>query len=309
MSIYGLGHAPAEARVVLLPVPLDATASYRRGAADGPRAILAASRQVELFDVETGRPDRAGIAMLDEDAELRAWNDEARAADPARVNALGAEVNRRVEQAAEAWLARDKIVGTVGVDHAAAFGAIAAHARRWPGMGILQLDAHADLRRAFQGYEWSHASIMDNVMRRLTVARLVQVGVRDLDDEEHDAIAGSGGRVVAFFDAALHNERFAGVPWAAQVARIVDALPSDVYLSFDVDGLDPSLCPHTGTPVPGGLGFAEACALVAAVARSGRRIVGFDLCEVAPGPDGDEWDGNVGARLLYKMIGWTLTTR
>jgi agmatinase len=99
------------------------------------------------------------------------------------------------------------------------------------------------------------------------------------------------------------------VPWNRQVDEIVATLPQHVYLSFDIDGLDPVLCPHTGTPVPGGLSFAEATALIAGVVRSGRTIVGFDLTEVAPAPDGGEWDGNVGARLLYKMIGWMLKSQ
>lgn len=110
-------------------------------------------------------------------------------------------------------------------------------------------------------------------------------------------------------DAPLARARFEGEPWAAQVRRIVEPLPREVYVSFDVDGLDPTLCPHTGTPVPGGLSFQEAAYLIGAVVRSGRRIVGFDLVEVSPGPDGGDWDGNVGARLLYKLIGWALAGR
>jgi hypothetical protein len=107
----------------------------------------------------------------------------------------------------------------------------------------------------------------------------------------------------------LSRQRMDGVPSNRLVDRIVEKLPRNVYLSFDIDGLDPTLCPHTGTPVPGGLSFQEAVALVAGVARSGRRIVGLDLMEVAPGPEGDEWDGNVGARLLYKMIGYALKSQ
>jgi agmatinase len=232
--------------------------------------------------------------------------------DPAvaRVDELGARVNVRVHDLVEHWLARGKLVGTVGGDHAAPYGAIEACARRHPGLGILHLDAHADLRPAYEGFAWSHASIMHNVLARVGgVARLVQIGVRDLSEEEHAAIVGSRGRVVTFFDAHLAAERATGVPLAAQLRRVVEALPREVYLSFDIDGLDPSLCPHTGTPVPGGLSFHDACALVAEVVRSGRRIVGFDLCEVAPGDGSDEWDGNVGARLLYKMIGWALASR
>jgi agmatinase len=138
------------------------------------------------------------------------------------------------------------------------------------------------------------------------VACLVQVALRDVSDDEMAYVERSRGRVVAHHDALLAAARFEGETWAAQVRRIVEPLPREVYLTFDIDGLDPTLCPHTGTPVPGGLSFQEACALVAGVVKSGRRIVGLDLVEVAPGDDGGEWDGNVGARLLYKMIGWML---
>ncbi len=116
-------------------------------------------------------------------------------------------------------------------------------------------------------------------------------------------------RIVTWFDPDLARERNQGMTWGEQVDRAIANLPNTVSVSFDVDGLDPALCPHTGTPVPGGLHFNEASYLVGALARSGRRIVGFDLVEVAPGPDGDEWDGNVGARLLYKLIGWMLRSQ
>lgn len=323
LGIFGLPHSPDEAAVVLVPVPFDATTSYRPGAVDGPGAILAASRQVDLFDLETGNPWRSGIAMLEESAEIRAWSAEARpaaetvmgssadaAAARARVDDLCARVNERVRDEVEARLAAGKLVGTVGGDHGCVYGAISAHAARFPGLGILHVDAHADLRRAYDGFEWSHASIMENVYRREPgVAKLVQVGVRDLCEEERDLIDASAGRIVTHYDAELARERFEGGTWAAQAARIIEPLPEEVYVSFDIDGLDPKLCPHTGTPVPGGLSFQEASYLLGAVVRSGRRIVGFDLVEVAPGPDGDEWDGNVGARVLYKLIGWALLSR
>jgi agmatinase len=320
-GVYGLPHSPDEAKVVLIPVPFEATTSYGGGTVDGPRAILEASKQVDLYDRETGRPYEAGIAMLEEPSVLRALNEKARAlaqpiidaggGDPegtlAEVNRLCEEMNRWVESQTRDWLGKGKRVGVVGGDHSTPFGAIAAHAERYPGMGVLHLDAHADLRRAYEGFTWSHASIMFNVAERLpNVGRLVQVGIRDFCEEEQEVIDGSGGRIVTHYDADLAARRFEGEPWARQVERIVSALPKQVYLSFDIDGLDPTLCPHTGTPVPGGLSFQEACALIAGVVRSGREIVGFDLNEVAPSPDGGEWDGNVGARLLYKMIGWTL---
>jgi len=322
-GIYGLSCTVDEAQVVLLPVPFDATTSYRPGTVDGPQAILAASKQVDLFDVETGNPWNAGIAMLPESAEVRGWSAAVRPAAErvmtegagdrtaiALVDAAGERVNRFVQDSVDRLLDAGKLVGTVGGDHSVPFGAIAAHAERHPGFGILHIDAHADLRHAYEGFTWSHASIMDNVLNRVpAVERLVQVGVRDLCAEEHERVLDSAGRVVTWFDAELARERFDGATWSSQIQRIVADLPARVYVSFDVDGLDPQLCPNTGTPVPGGLSFQQANHLLAAVIRSGRQIVGFDLVEVAPGPAGDEWDANVGARLLYKLIGWMLYGR
>jgi agmatinase len=274
-----------------------------------------------------GHPYRAGIAMVDAPAEIEADNLEARRraepiiaaageiegapgleADLAEVNRLGAAVDARVRAEVDRWLDAGKIVGVVGGDHSVALGAIEAHASRHPALSVLHVDAHADLRVAYEGFERSHASIMHNVLERTAVERLVQVGVRDLGVAEHATITESD-RIRTHFDAHLAERRLAGDTWAAQCEAIVRDLTETVYVSFDIDGLDPKLCPHTGTPVPGGLSFAQARFLLAAVAESGRRIVGFDLSEVAPGPDGDEWDGNVGARILYQLVGWTLRSR
>ena len=327
-GVFGLPHSPHEAAVVLVPVPFEATVSYGGGASEGPSAILRASRQVDLYDVEVGKPYEAGIAMLDDPADVRAWDLSARTAaahvlarggthgDPAlvasaaSVDAYMERMNGWVRSTVDLLLSRGKIVGTIGGDHSVSFGAIDAHARRYPGLGLLHIDAHADLREAFEGFAWSHASILHNVMARIpAVSKLVQVGIRDLCEEEADQIASSGGRIQSYFDAELAEARFAGETWAAQVRRMIEPLPHDVYVTFDIDGLDPALCPHTGTKVPGGLSFQMATSLVAAVARSGRRIVGFDLTEVVPARDGSEWDENVGARILYKLIGWTLRSR
>ncbi len=320
-GIFGLPFTPDDAKVVLVPVPFEATTSYGGGTVEGPNAILSASKQVDLFDLDYGKPYEAGIAMLDEAPDVRVWNDEAKhlaapiiaaggtLADPAplaRVNELSQKMNAWVYETTKRWLERRKIVGVVGGDHSTPYGCIRAYAERYPKLGILHLDAHADLRDAYEGFTWSHASIMFNVMKTLpNVKRLVQVGIRDFGEAEFDFIQQSEGRIHTFFDARLSRARLDGQPWREQVDAIVDELPQDVYLSWDIDGLEPTLCPHTGTPVPGGLSFAQATALLDGVLRAGKRIVGFDLNEVAPGPSG-EWDGNVAARLLYKMIGATL---
>lgn len=327
-GVFGLPHTPEQARVVLLPVPWEATVSYGGGTADGPAAILHASRQVDLFDRDTGRPYEAGIAMLPISAEVRAWSDAARAlAAPViaaggagelpelrraahEVDALGARLNAWVREQSAHWLDQGKLVGLVGGDHSTPFGAIQVLSERHAGLGILHIDAHADLREAYEGLRWSHASIMNNVLRETAVARLVQVGIRDYCEEEDFLIRENPGRVTTFFDSDLRREQFEGESWARLIGRVVAELPRDVYVSFDIDGLDPALCPHTGTPVVGGLSFQEAVALLRQVVRSGRRIVGFDLNEVAPSPvGGDEWDGNVGARVLYKQIGFALLSQ
>jgi agmatinase len=324
-GMYGLPYTAAEARVVVIPVPYEATTSYGGGTSGGPAAVYEASKQVDLHDHETGRPYAAGIAMLDLPKKIVRWNREAKAlaapviaqggandrktrAAVAKVNAISESVNDWVYAETQSLLAAEKMPVVLGGDHAVPFGAIRAYAERYPGLGILHLDAHADLRDAYEGFTWSHASIFHNVMTRLpNVARLVQVGVRDLGESENRMIADSNGRIVTFFDSDVAARKDDGTPFARIADEIVAALPQDVYLSWDIDGLDPTLCPGTGTPVPGGLSWNEAIALLRAVRRAGKRIVGLDLCEVAPGES--EWDANVGARLLYKMIGFALLTQ
>jgi agmatinase len=328
-GLFGLPSTPETAQVVVIPVPWEATVSYGSGTADGPAAVLRASRQVDLLDRETGRPYEAGIAMVPIPEDVRAWSDEARRRalpviqaggpgdDPAlreavaAVDALGDRLNGWLYDQAQRWLEAGKLVGVLGGDHSAPYGAIRALAERHPGMAVLHVDAHADLRRAYEGLRWSHASIMFNVLSDLaSVSRLVQVGIRDYSDEEDALIRANPERIVTCFDPDVRKQLFDGDSWTRIALRLVARLPKEVYLSFDIDGLDPALCPNTGTPVLGGLSFPEACHLMRLVVESGRRIVGFDLCEVAPDPGGSsEWDGNVGARVLYKEIGFALLSR
>ena len=318
---------PAEAALVLLPVPWEATTSYGGGASRGPAAIVRASHQLDLEDQAFGQPYRAGIALVPPDPaiaglggrvrtaalEVIAALERGEAAPDAleRVNVASAEVNARVHAAATALLEQGRLVGVVGGDHSSPYGLVQALAERHPGgFGVLHLDAHHDLRAAYEGFTWSHASIFHNVMERLPqVRRLVQVGVRDYSRDERHYAQALGERAACFYDADLFRLAAEGVPFRDVCARIVDALPDAVYVSFDIDGLDPSCCPSTGTPVPGGLRFDEVTYLLEALAASGRRVIGFDLCEVAPGCAGDEWDANVGARILYKLCGCCLRSQ
>jgi len=308
--------------VVVVPVPWDVTVSYKDGTSSGPEAILRASVQVDLFD--PGVPDawKIGIAMdelpsavADKAAALRPEavryidaissgqspeNGEAPASLLPTLNAGSVWLNEWVEARCGSLLDRGQLVALLGGDHSTPFGYMKALAARHNGFGILQIDAHADLREAYEGFTYSHASIMRNALTIPQVSTLVPVGIRDYCDEEARVIDGNPTRIRTFFDRELKHAQYAGATWATQVRAIVDALPAKVYVSFDIDGLDPKLCPHTGTPVAGGFEFEQAIYLLEQVVRSGRTIIGCDLNEVAPGPN-DEWDANVGARLLYRM--------
>ncbi len=327
-GLFGLPHGFDEAGCVLVPVPFDATTSYRPGTRRGPAAILEASFQVDLYDLQNGRVYERGIHMLAVDPRIEALAASARraaepviakgGADPddatdravlAEVDAAGREILDWSGREVARILDAGKVPGIVGGDHASPLGAIKTVAERHDELGILHVDAHMDLRKAYEGFTQSHASIMDNVLREVpSVRRIAQVGIRDFSEGELRRMEGSEGRVVTFFDLDLRRRLLDGERWSALCDEIVDTLPENVWVSFDIDGLDPALCPNTGTPVPGGLSFAEACLLLEALPRRGKRIVGFDLCEVAPGPAGEveTVDAIVGARLLYKLCGFAL---
>lgn len=303
-GIYGLPFDTEEAQIVIVPVPWDVTVSYKDGASRGPAAVLAASRQVDLFDPSVKDAWKIGIAMDEPSEEVaeksRTYREIALGEERDAVNASSEWLNAWVQDRCGRWLDAGKAVALLGGDHSTPLGFMQALAARHTSFGILQIDAHADLRDAYDGFDFSHASIMRNALKIPAVSTLVQVGIRDYCDEEADVIA-SEPRVKTFFDRDLKRGRFEGATFAQQVKTIVDALPPKVYLSFDIDGLDPKLCPNTGTPVAGGFEFEEAVYLIESVARSGRTIIGFDLNEVATNDAMGEWDANVGARMLYRM--------
>lgn len=325
-SYFGLPFDPEEAALVLLSVPWEVTTSYGGGTSAGPEAMVKASLQLDFYDVHHPGGWMQGIGtvpteekILRESKRLRddaarviahlekggAVGDDTVSRRIARVNEGSEWLNDYVYRTACHWLDKGKSVGVVGGDHSVPFGLIRAGAERHPGLGILHIDAHADLRAGYEGFTYSHASIMYNAMTRIQgIGSLVQVGVRDFSDGEKEFYQ-ADERISMFTDHLLCEGRFKGESWDTACGRIVDRLPEAVYVSFDIDGLTPENCPHTGTPVPGGLSFNEAVYLVNKVAESGRQIVGFDLCEVAPGPH-DEWDANVGARMLYKLCNLTL---
>ncbi len=327
-GIFGLPNTREDARVILVPVPFDATTSYQSGAALGPAAIMRASAQVDLMDHHFGRVYEHGIflepepddlvnlfaktRMLAEPIIAKGGAEDADGGVLAQINSVGNQVNELTYGAFAALLWEGKSPGLLGGDHSTPFGAIQACADLADaldpkgGLGVLHLDAHMDLREAYEGFQWSHASIMYNVLERVPeVKRLVQIGIRDYSEGEAAVAKRHGQRVKTHFDADWAARQMEGVKFAVLVRDALKALPKHVYVSFDVDALDPSLCPHTGTPVPGGLSFNQAAYILKALADSGRTVLGFDLVEVAPGrlADEPELDANVGARVLYKLCG------
>lgn len=329
-GIFGLPHSEDESHVVFIPVPWEATTSYGGGTVNGPRAILAASRQVDLYHRQVLRPYEAGLHMRGESGVVRVWNDEARPlarnviatggriegsevlrSDLDRVNELSDTLNAWVEAQTAEVLSDGRLAVIVGGDHSTPFGAFRAMAAHVGSFDILQFDAHCDFRAAFEGFEHSHASIMRNAMSRIPeVRRITQVGIRDFCEEELEFARELGTRASIHFDDAMKERLHAGETWNAICDDIISGLGERVWISFDIDGLTRAHCPHTGTPTPGGLEYSQAAHLIARLGRSGRRIVGFDLNEVAPDPEGrDEWDGNVGSRLLYHMTAWMLASQ
>lgn len=322
-TIYGLPFTCEEAEVVIFPVPWDVTVSYSDGTAQGPEAIYHASMQVDLYDPMVKDAWKLGLAMDEVSAEwaersaslrvkARSYIDGLEAGETAatnagmkktldEVNAASRELNAYVRKTSLDWMNKGKLVALLGGEHSTPLGLMQALAEKYPSYAVLQIDAHADLREAYEGFEFSHASIMYNALGIQQIGKLVQVGIRDYCQAEAELISGSGGRVKTFFDRDMKHNHYAGMSWAEQCRIIISELPEHVYISFDIDGLDPKLCPSTGTPVAGGLEFEQAVYLMEAVVRAGKKIIALDLNEVAPGPDGDEWDANVGARLLFRM--------
>lgn len=316
-QFFGLPFTYEESQLVLFSVPWEVTVSYRAGTAKGPDAMLKASTQIDLYDNDNPNGWHNGIFTIKSSPTLKRRNTELRkivgtyikgleqgkdmslSGIPEKINEACATMVDQVYQQSKQILADGKIPALVGGDHSTPLGLMKALAEHHGGFGILQIDAHADLRDAYEGFTYSHASIMFNALAIDNMKKLVQVGIRDLCDAELQLIDNSDRRVVTYFNHEIKRAAYHGMTWGDICSRIVEELPKKVYVSFDIDGLLQTFCPNTGTPVPGGLEFEQAVYLLNAIVESGRTIIGFDLVEVAPGED--EWDAIVGARMLYKM--------
>ena len=320
-NIFGFPYTENEADIVIIPIPWDATASYGKGTSNGPQAILDASTQLDFYHPELERAYDTKVYMAPISKEGKEINDiccekgmryihfleengeemalEKYQSDVNEINEAHEALRQNLKERSLELLQQGKMVAVLGGEHSTPLGLIEALNETYSDFGILQIDAHADLREAYEGFQQSHASIMFNVLQRCgNMSKLVQVGIRDVSEREVQ-LSEQHNRIKTFYDWNLKNEAYVGKSWAQQVDEIIASLPKNVYISFDIDGLKPELCPHTGTPVAGGFELQEISYLFFKLVDSGRKIIGFDLNEVAPSPEGD-WDANVGARALWQ---------
>ena len=321
-NIFGLPFDEESARLIILPIPWEVTVSYNAGTARAPQHIFTSSLQVDLFDPDVKDGWKQGFFMRSPDKKVMMKSDYLRKEAELYINYIAHDeavadnkfmckslkdinegslfLNSWVYEQTKELLAQGKLVGLLGGDHSTPFGFFKAIGEMHGDFGILQIDAHCDLRLAYEGFKYSHASIMYNALEEIPeIKKLVQVGIRDYCGEEVDYINASNGRIATYFDKSIKERQFEGESWKQIVDEIVNQLPEKVFISFDIDGLDPKLCPHTGTPVQGGFETEQVFYIFKKVIQSGRKLIGFDLNEV--GVSHDEWDENVGARCLFKL--------
>ena len=324
-SIFGLPFTALQSEIIIIPVPWEVTVSYGAGASLGPEAILNASFQVDLHHQEFPELWKLGI-YLDLNEQTQKWeNDSAKykalaqpiiqalergeviannpslQSDLDKINIVCKDLKNEVKEKTLFWMNQGKQVALLGGDHSTPLGYYEALATKHDDFGILHLDAHLDMRIAYEGFQYSHASIMYNALQIPQMSKIVQVGIRDFCKQEVETVLEQGNRVLVHTDMDMKAATFKGQTWEQQCKIIIASLPQKVTISFDIDGMYSWYCPNTGTPVPGGFSFEQATYLLSELGKSGKEIIGFDLVEVAPGDD--DWDGNVGARMLYHLCG------
>lgn len=321
-GIFGLPFTEEDAKLILLPVPWEVTVSYKPGTARASEHICKASLQVDLIDDDIPEGWKQGIFLREMDKNILAKSDYLRKEAELYINYItgGDEadgnkfmqkvlkeinegsnfLNEWVYEKTKELLDKGKLVGILGGDHSSPLGFYKAIAEKHGEFGILQIDAHCDLREAYENFKYSHASIMYNALGEISqLTKLVQIGTRDYSLCEVDYIKKSNSRVVTYFDKDIKERGYEGETWKQITDEIISHLPQKVYISFDIDGLDPKLCPNTGTPVQGGFETQQVYYLLRRIIESGRQLIGFDLNEV--GISLNEWDENVGARVLFKL--------
>lgn len=321
-GLFGLPFSSQQSDIIIVPVPWEATVSFGSGASRGPDAILEASSQIDLHHHTYPDAWKSGVYLDVFPEDMRVCAERARvmaqdviacvhtggaiesgssqARSLAEVNEACERMNAWVYQRCAYWKQQGKQVGLLGGDHSIPLGYLQLHAEQHADFGVLHVDAHHDLRSAYEGFTFSHASIFYNALETLpALSKVVQVGIRDYCQSEYAYSLGHSSRIDVYYDRDMRRRLYQGGTWQEICRCIINGLPHNVHVSIDIDGLDPGLCPHTGTPVPGGLAWEELMFLLDELRGSGRSLIGFDLCEVVPGPDG--WDANAGARILFHL--------
>ena len=321
-NIFGLPTTEENARVVILPVPWEVTVSYGAGTARSSEAILKASLQVDLYDADYPQSWKQGYFMRHADKKILMKSDYLRKEAELYIDYIskGEDVqanqfmsktlkevnegsdlmNNWVYEQTKALVDKGKLVALLGGDHSTPLGYFKSIGEKYGSFGILQIDAHCDLRVSYEDFNYSHASIMHNALNEIPeIERIVQIGVRDYSEGEWEYIQQSNFRVITYFEKEIKERLYDGQTWKDIADEIVSKLPEKVHISFDIDGLDPKLCPHTGTPVHGGFETEQLFYLFKKIHQSGKKIIGFDLVEIGVGET--DWDANVGARVLFKL--------
>ena len=321
-NIFGLPFTEDEARLVILPIPWEVTVSFGSGSARSAEQIMSASLQVDLFDPAYPETWKEGFFMKEPDKKILLKSDYLRKEAELFIDYISKgdivennqfmcrtlkEVNEGshflndwVYRESKSVLDKGKLLCLLGGDHSTPLGYIKAIGEKYGEFGIIQIDAHCDLRVGYEGFVYSHASIMYNVLQEVPqLQKLVQLGIRDYSLGEHEFIQQNSDRIRTYFDQEIRVRQYEGESFKKIVEEVIDQLPEQVYISFDIDGLDPKLCPNTGTPVQGGFETEQVFYLFDKMVKAGKKIVGFDLSEVSTSENA--WDANVGARVLFKL--------
>ncbi len=282
---YNFGAVPHEladydkAKVAILPVPYDSTTTYRAGTRNGPMALIEASRHLEFYDEETGKNfSSIGICTLD---ELETVDD-------------AEKMVNRVYEAVKTLLADNKKVVMIGGEHSISSGSVKAHLEKHPGLTVLHVDAHADMRDELGENKYNHGCVARRISEMCPVT---SVGVRSIAEEEMEHIRANGSRIKLFLAQDICPAT--DTKW---IDEVVKSLGKDVYITIDLDAFDVSIMPSVGTPQPGGMGWYQMLELMRRIASS-RNVVGFDVTELMPIP-GLHSPDEVAAKLVYKLIGY-----
>jgi agmatinase len=321
-NVFGLPFSEEDARLVIVPIPWEVTVSFGSGTARSAEQIMKASLQVDLFDPEVHDGWKQGFFLRETDRKILLKSDYLRKEAELyidyiskgdivannqfmcrtlkEVNEGGYFLNNWVYHQTKELLDKGKLVALLGGDHSTPLGFMKAIGEKHGEFGIMQIDAHCDLRESYEHFVYSHASIMYNALKEVPqLKKLVQVGIRDYSQGEQEFIQQHSDRIKTYFDGDMRVRQYEGETFKQIVEEIINHLPQKVYISFDIDGLDPKLCPNTGTPVQGGFETEQVFYIFRKLREAGKQIIGFDLSEVSTSET--FWDANVGARVLFKM--------